>query len=62
MVPFVVKETDRCVAIEHPFRKAKVHFVVFPKKDIKDIADVSVDDQQYILAWLSSERSWSRMD
>ena len=52
-VPFVVKETDRCVAIEHPFRKAKFHFVIFPKKDIKDIADVSVDDQQHIFDCLT---------
>jgi len=43
-----VKETDRCVAIEHPFPKQKYHFIVFPKKDIKDIADVSLDDQLYV--------------
>ena len=53
-IPLVVKETDRCVAIEHPFHKAKFHFVVFPKKDIKDIAHISVDDQPTSsIAWLS---------
>jgi len=56
-LPFVVKETDRCIAIEHPFRKAKFHFVIFPKKDIKDIADVSVDDQQYVLDCLAVIRA-----
>ena len=34
-IPLAVKETDRCVAIEHPYHSAKFHFVVFPKKDIK---------------------------
>jgi diadenosine tetraphosphate (Ap4A) HIT family hydrolase len=56
-VPLVVKETDRCVAIEHPFRRAKFHFVVFPKKDIKDIADVSVEDQQYVFDCLTVIRA-----
>jgi diadenosine tetraphosphate (Ap4A) HIT family hydrolase len=56
-VPIAVKETDRCVAIEHPFRKAKFHFIVFPKKDIKDIADVAIDDQQYILDCLAVIRA-----
>jgi diadenosine tetraphosphate (Ap4A) HIT family hydrolase len=55
--PIAVKETDRCVAIEHPFRKAKYHFIVFPKKDIKDIADVATDDQQYILDCLAVIRA-----
>jgi len=48
-LPLVVKETDRCLAIEHPFPAARQHFVVFPKKDIKSIADVSVDDERYVL-------------
>jgi diadenosine tetraphosphate (Ap4A) HIT family hydrolase len=52
-----VKETDRCVAIEHPFRKAKGHFVVFPKKDIKDIADVAIDDHEHILDCLAVIRA-----
>ena len=57
MLPLVVKETDRCVAIDHPFRKFRFHFVVFPKKDIKDIADVSIDDQAYVLDCLAVIRS-----
>ena len=56
-LPFVVKETDRCLAIEHPFRKMRFHFVVFPKKDIKSIADISVDDQQYVLDCLAVIRA-----
>ena len=56
-VPVAVKETDRCVAIEHPFRKTKFHFIVFPKKDIKNIADVAIDDQQHILDCLAVIRA-----
>jgi|GEM_PF-479400 len=56
-LPMVVKETDRCVAIEHPFPKTRFHFVVFPKKDIKNIADISVDDQAYVLDCLAVIRT-----
>jgi diadenosine tetraphosphate (Ap4A) HIT family hydrolase len=56
-LPLVVKETDRCIAIDHPFRKMPAHFVVFPKKDIKDIADVSLDTQDYVLDCLAVIRA-----
>ena len=56
-LPFVVKETERCLAIEHPFRKMRFHFVVFPKKDIKSIADISVDDQEHVLDCLAVIRA-----
>jgi hypothetical protein len=56
-LPGVVKETERCVAIEHPFHNAKFHFVLFPKKDIKDIAHISLDDQPYVLDCLAVVRS-----
>jgi diadenosine tetraphosphate (Ap4A) HIT family hydrolase len=56
-LPLVVKETDRCVAIEHPFRNTRFHFVVFPKKDLKNIAYISVDDQQHVLDCLAVIRA-----
>jgi diadenosine tetraphosphate (Ap4A) HIT family hydrolase len=56
-LPFVVKETDRCIAIEHPFRKARFHFIVFPKKDIRSIADISVDDHPHFLDCLAVIRA-----
>jgi diadenosine tetraphosphate (Ap4A) HIT family hydrolase len=56
-LPMVVKETNRCIAIEHPFPKTRFHFVVFPKRDIKNIADISVDDQEYVLDCLAVIRA-----
>ena len=56
-IPRVVKETDRCLAIEHPFPSARIHFVVFPKKDIKSIADIAIDDQPYVLDCLAMIRT-----
>ena len=56
-LPLVVKETGRCIAIDHPFRKFRFHFVVFPKKDIKDIADISAENQEYFLDCLALIRT-----
>jgi histidine triad (HIT) family protein len=56
-IPRIVKESDRCLAIEHPFPKTHMHFVVFPKKDIKSIADISLEDQPYVLDCMAMIRA-----
>lgn len=56
-LPRVVKETDRCIAIDHPFPKMPVHFIIFPKKDIKDIGDISVDEEPYVADCLAVIRA-----
>lgn len=56
-LPLVAKETDRCIAIRHPFADGENHYVIFPKKDIRDIADVTPDDQPYVLDCLGVIRS-----
>lgn len=48
LIPDVVHETDRVVVVKHPIPRSRVHYVLFPKKDIKDIADVTDAEQQYI--------------
>jgi len=48
LIPDVVAETDKTIAIRHPFPEARVHYVIFPKQDIQDIGDVTADDQTYI--------------
>jgi hypothetical protein len=49
LIPKVLKETDKCVAIEHPFSASGFHAVIFPKKDIKNIADISAEDAPYMI-------------
>ena len=49
-----LSECDHCyqmkdLAGRHPMPEGRVHLVVFPKKDIRSIADVSVDDERYVL-------------
>lgn len=48
-IPNKVKETDRCVAITNPFPEARHHFVLFPKRDIRNIGELAAADQPYLL-------------
>jgi diadenosine tetraphosphate (Ap4A) HIT family hydrolase len=66
MLPLVVRETGGCITIEHPFPVYENHFVVFPKLDVKDIADISAEDGPVILEcfehirWLVKQMNLSR--
>ncbi|HEY3041945.1 MAG TPA: HIT domain-containing protein [Pyrinomonadaceae bacterium] len=49
LVPSVVKETDKTIVIEHPSPQARIHYLVIPKKDIKNIGEVSDEDSEYLI-------------
>jgi len=48
---------DRCLALPHPFDATRHHTVIFPKEDIKNIADVTVADQPYLMDYLAVIRA-----
>jgi hypothetical protein len=43
-----VKETDKAIAIKSPDPLADIDFVILPKKDIRDLGDLTADDRAYI--------------
>jgi histidine triad (HIT) family protein len=49
LAPSVVKETDKTLVINHPSPQARIHYLVIPKKDIKNIAEMSDADGEYLL-------------
>jgi histidine triad (HIT) family protein len=49
LAPSVVKETDKTLVIKHPSPEARIHYLVIPKRDIKNIAGVSDADADYLL-------------
>jgi histidine triad (HIT) family protein len=49
LAPSVVKETDKTIVIQHPSPEARIHYLVIPKKDIKNIAGVSDADTDYLM-------------
>lgn len=60
LVPNLVRETDKCVAIEHPFPEAPLHLVLFPKKDIRNIAEITAEDQAYVMDCFGVIGAWVR--
>ena len=48
-IPSVVLETDKSIAIKHPFPQSPTHYVIFPKKDIKNISEISQEDEEYLI-------------
>ena len=49
LVPSEVKETNKTVVIEHPSPQARIHYLVIPKIDIKNIAELSDADSEYLI-------------
>jgi len=56
-VPRVVRESDKCLAVPYPRRGRHLHLVFFPKRDIRDISDVTSDDAPYIMDCFAIIRS-----
>jgi hypothetical protein len=48
LMPFVVFETDKTIAVKRPFSSERIHYVIIPKKDIKNIGEISEADAQYL--------------
>lgn len=47
-LPGVVMETDKTIVLKHPMPSAPVHLLIIPKRDIKNIADVTAEDREYL--------------
>ena len=44
----VGKETDKTIVIEHPNPHARIHYLVIPKRDIKNMGELSDSDAEYL--------------
>lgn len=49
LLPQVVLETPYSIALRHPFPEDRVHYIIIPKKDIKNIGELKNEDQAYLL-------------
>ena len=47
-IPSVVAETDRTFALSVLDPRFRVHYVIVPKKDIRDAGQISAEDQPYL--------------
>ena len=49
LIPSVVLETDKTVVIKHPFASERIDYLIFPKKDIKNIGEISESNAGYFI-------------
>jgi hypothetical protein len=49
LIPSVIFETDKTIVVKHPFPLERIHYVIIPKKDIKNIGEMSEADAQYLI-------------
>ena len=49
VLPLVIKETDKTIVIRHPFPQSKIHYVIIPKIDIKDMSDIKEGSEPYVI-------------
>jgi hypothetical protein len=48
LMPFKIFETDKTVVMKHPFSSDRIHYLIIPKKDIKNIGEISEATAQYL--------------
>lgn len=48
-LPGVVRESATCIAVRYPIPGTVFHVVLFPKRDIRDITDITPADEPYVM-------------
>ncbi len=56
LIPNVVLESDTCLAIRHPMPYARIHYVLFPKHDTRNIATLTPADTPYVMGCFALAR------
>ncbi len=54
VIPNVILETDKTIVFKHPRSRHRIHYIFVPKKDIKNIGELTDEDKEYIVDLYSS--------
>ncbi len=49
VIPNVILETDKTIVFKHPWSRHRIHYIFVPKKDIKNIGELTDEDKEYIV-------------
>jgi diadenosine tetraphosphate (Ap4A) HIT family hydrolase len=49
VIPNVILETDKTIVFKHPWSRQRIHYIFVPKKDIKNIGELTDEDKEYII-------------
>jgi len=45
----VILETDKTIVFQYPRSMRQIHYIFAPKKDIKNIGELTEEDKEYII-------------
>lgn len=54
LIPDVILETDKTIVFKYPRSAPGIHYLFVPKKDIKNIGELTEDDKDYIIDMYSA--------
>jgi hypothetical protein len=66
LAPSKVCETDKTIAFKYPFPSDRPHYVIVPKKDIKNVGEISESNKEYftdallVARWIIEKQKLSR--
>ena len=56
LIPGVVLESDTCLSIRDPTPGTRIHYVLFPKHDVKNIATLTPEDIPFVVGCFAMVR------
>jgi len=62
LIPGVVLESKTCLSVRHPRSEGRIHYVLFPKHDVKNIATLTSEDMQYVAGCFAMVRELVERD
>jgi len=54
LIPDIILETDKTIVFKHPRPIHRIHYMFVPKKDIKNIGELTNEDNEYIIDLFST--------
>ena len=62
LMPGVVLESNTCLSVRYPRSEARVHYVLFPKRDVKNISALTSEDIPYVVGCFAMVRELIEKD
>jgi diadenosine tetraphosphate (Ap4A) HIT family hydrolase len=57
-----VGESNECIAIRHPKPEGRVHLVLFPKRDVRNVLELQPEDGPYVLGCFALARKLTDLE
>jgi hypothetical protein len=56
LLPFLVSQSKECIAVKHPKPEGRFHLVFLPKRDVRNVMELTAEDVPYLTGCLALAR------